>query len=130
MHFKKPHRYVLIALGWLCFGLGTLGMFVPLLPTTIFWILAVWLWSSGSEKLRRKILDHPRYGKVIDDFFQHGLVPRRAKIAASVSMLVSYLIVWFTAHPDVRIKIGLAILLIAIAAWIISRPETVKREPS
>ena len=130
MQFHKPHRYILIGLGWLCFGLGTLGMFVPLLPTTIFWILAVYFWSSGSEKLRRKILDHPRYGKVIDDFFQHGLVPRKAKIAASVSMLVSYLIVWFTTHPDVRIKIGLAVLLIAIAGWIISRPETASREPS
>ena len=61
-------RIVLIALGWLCVGLGFIGIFVPGIPTTIFLIIALWAFSNSSKKLRDWLLNH----KNLDQFFLTG----------------------------------------------------------
>lgn len=121
LKFKK---YTYISLGWLSFGAGFVGMFVPLLPTVIFWIIAVWLWSRGAPELMEKVYKHPQHGASIKAFMLHGVVPRAGKTAAVVSMTFSYVLFQLIVKPEVLASVGIAVLLIVIALWLISRPET------
>lgn len=50
------------ALGTACLAIGTISVFVPLLPTTVFWIIAMWVFSKPSPQSARRLLAHPRYG--------------------------------------------------------------------
>lgn len=73
-------------LGCVAFVLGIVGIFVPLLPTTPFLLLAAALWVRSSPRLYAWLLAHPRLGPYIRNFREKRAIPLRAKIV-SVTLL-------------------------------------------
>ncbi len=59
-------RICLIGTGWTCVFLGTLGIFLPLLPTTVFLLIAAWCFARSSEKFHNWLTDHPKLGPFIE----------------------------------------------------------------
>ena len=49
----RPGRVALIALGFLCVAIGLVGIVVPVLPTTVFLLIAAWAFSRSSERFQR-----------------------------------------------------------------------------
>ena len=82
-------RLVYLALGWLFFGLGVLGVFLPVLPTTPFMILALWAFSNSSLKLRTWLYTHRIFGPSLQRWQEHGIIPARAKMASIGAMSAS-----------------------------------------
>lgn len=82
-------RYILAALGLLSLGLGILGMFLPVLPTTPLLLLAAALFLRSSPQLYDWLLNQPKLGPYIRNFMIHKSIPLKVK-AISVSM------VWIT----------------------------------
>ena len=72
--------------------IGTVNAFVPLLPTTVFWIMAVWAFGRSSPELARLLLDHPRFGPGLRRWRDHRMMSRRAKWLACSAIGVSYAI--------------------------------------
>ncbi|KRB84018.1 YbaN family protein [Noviherbaspirillum sp. Root189] len=68
--------------GTLALLLAILGIFLPLLPTTPFLLLASACYLRGSERMHTWLLQAPVLGKVLSDYQQHRVVPRRAKVTA------------------------------------------------
>lgn len=59
---ERAGRHGLFLLGGLSFAIGTLGLVVPLLPTTIFWIIAAWAWSKSCPRLQQRLYALPGAG--------------------------------------------------------------------
>lgn len=62
---KGSAKILIAALGWLCVILGVIGIFLPLLPTTPFLLLAAWLFTHSSERFHNWLRDHPKLGPII-----------------------------------------------------------------
>ena len=105
-----------------CVALGMIGVVIPGLPTVPFLLVAAWAGTHGWPRLEAWLLGHPRYGPSIRDWREHGAVSRRAKIAASVMMLLSVMIISFSgAH--VAVKLGVPLILAVTVVWLWARPE-------
>ena len=115
-------RIILISLGWLCVGFGFVGIFVPGVPTTIFLIIALWAFTKSSEKLRHWLLNHKRFGPILNNWQEHKVVPRRAKILM-VILMSSAVVLFHYSLQNLYLTIGLVIILVSVAIYVISLPS-------
>ncbi|MBO6479416.1 MAG: YbaN family protein [Pelagibacteraceae bacterium] len=115
-------RIILISLGWLCVGLAFVGIFVPGVPTTIFLIIALWAFTKSSEKLRHWLLHHKRFGPILNNWQKHKVVPRRAKILM-VILMSSAVVLFHYSLQNLYLTIGLIIILVSVAIYVISLPS-------
>lgn len=115
-------RPVWAALGFLALGLGIVGIALPLLPTVPFLLLAAWCFARSSERLHSWLMRHPRLGPPIRDWRARGAISRKAKIAASVSMLAVWLVSVGLKLPGPVIAIQAATLC-CVAVFIWTRPD-------
>ena len=117
-------RMILISLGWLCVSLGFIGIFVPGIPTTIFLIIALWAFTKSSKKLRNWLLNHKRFGPILNNWQQHKVVPRRAKILMVVLMTLASILFYYSLQ-NLYLTIGLVIILVLVAIYVISLPSKI-----
>jgi uncharacterized protein len=116
-------RPLFLSIGWLCVGLGLLGIAVPLFPTTPFLLVAVWAFSKSSPEMAEKLRNNRYAGPYIRDWQDNGVIPLQAKVAAVAMMTaaVAYL-EWGTATPQWIVAI-VAVALIAVATFVVTRPS-------
>jgi uncharacterized protein len=77
-----------VAAGLVAVALGGIGIVVPGLPTTVFFIVAAWCFSRSSERMERWVLGLPRIGPMVADH-RNGLgMPFRAKVIAIGTVVV------------------------------------------
>lgn len=114
-------RHLYLIAGFLCLGLAVIGALLPVMPTTVFVIMAAYCFARSSPRLEAKLLNHPRFGPHITRWRANGAVSRGGKIAASIAFVVSILLTLiFTAMPWPLIPILAALV---IGGWLWSRPE-------
>ncbi len=120
-----PARYGLIAFGWLCVCLGVIGAFLPVMPTTIFLILALWAFSKSSARFHHWLYSHPRLGRRLRDWHAHRVIPIPVKCLALSMMTASLLFVTFFVAEGWALPLGLAFGLGSVAAYIVTRPHRI-----
>ncbi|MEO0649211.1 MAG: YbaN family protein [Planctomycetota bacterium] len=116
-------RPLLALAGLLLTGLGAVGLFLPLLPTTPFLLLAAYCFSRSSERLHRWLLESPALGTLIADWEQHRAIRRRAKWACTVLLVAA--VSWPIADGRVRGAPLLAVLatVVAVSTFVWTRPN-------
>ena len=82
-------KILLTVLGLFSLGLGILGIFLPVLPTTPLLLLAAALFLRGNMKLYDWLLTHPKLGPYIRNFMEYKAIPLKIKV-------VSVSLVWIT----------------------------------
>lgn len=130
---RVPNRFVralYIAAGCVMLALGVIGMFLPLMPTTIFLILAAWFFSKSSERLEAWLLGHKYLGPTIVNWRRHGVIAPRAKLLACTGMALGFLLFWLGAHPALWLLLIVAVSLVLCAWYVLSRPSRPRDEPA
>lgn len=109
--------------GFAFLGLGFVGMALPLLPTTIFWIFAAWFFAKSHPEMQRKIYQWPKVGSVVEDFLERGIISKGAKKTAVIGIiLVGGLSLYFAALSTIY-TVGVIAVLGGVIIYIMTRPE-------
>lgn len=82
-------RYLLLAVGWLSVALGFIGIFVPVLPTTPFLLLAAACFVRSSRRFYDWLVMHPRLGPWFRDYLEGNGIPLKGKVYAVGTMWLS-----------------------------------------
>ncbi|MCP1643905.1 YbaN family protein [Pseudomonas citronellolis] len=82
-------RYLLLAVGWLSVALGVAGIFLPLLPTTPFLLLAAACFMRSSQRFYDWLVSHPRLGPWISDYLEGNGIPLKGKLYTVGLMWIS-----------------------------------------
>lgn len=102
-------------------GLGLVGLFLPLIPTVPFLLVAVWAFARSSPRLERWVLEHPHLGPPVHRWREHGVVSLQAKLLATVWLALSSAIAWHAAGPEAGGLATGACALVALFLW--TRPS-------
>jgi uncharacterized protein len=102
---------------------GIVGLFLPLLPTVPFVLLAAYCFSRGNKRWERWMLSHPRLGPIIAQWRQHHVVPLKAKQLATVMMTISSVGAWLLM-PAAYGWIP-ALICSLVAAWLWRLPHQI-----
>ncbi|MBA4326783.1 MAG: DUF454 domain-containing protein [Polaromonas sp.] len=117
-----PVRWLLIGLALASLVLGIVGLFLPVLPTVPFILLSAWAAARSSPKLLAWLESHSAFGPMLTEWRRGGVVRRRAKWLATLTMGGSAIIMLLTLP-----KRWMALLAIAVMAcvllWLWRRPE-------
>ena len=119
-------KTICIILGTISLGLGILGIFLPLLPTTPFLLLTAALYFKGSPRLYQWLLNHKYFGTYIRNFRENKAIPLRAKIISLLLMWGTMLYCIFFLIPLVWVKI-LLFLIAAGVTYLILSFKTLKK---
>ena len=115
-------NYIYIALGSFFLVLGFIGLFLPIVPTTPFILVSVWFFARSSNKLENWLVNHKIFGKMIQDWRNHGSINKKAKISATLLIIFSFSgAIYF--NQILVFDILLAVVGTSIVVFIISRPD-------
>ena len=118
----RLRRGLYLVLAWLALALGVIGIVVPGLPTTPFVLLAAWAAARSSERLHAGLRAHRVFGPMVRDWQATGAVSRRAKWAATATMVACALVMFVTAPRLWMAASGSGVMLV-VAVWLWRRPE-------
>lgn len=115
-------RVLYLALAWLFFALGMVGVVLPILPTTPFLLLSLWAFSRSSARFHDWLYHHKRFGPALQRWHQHRIIPLHAKllIASTMSASLVYLI-RFSSLPTPAVLL-ITLVMLVVASYLLTRP--------
>lgn len=116
-------RQGLFLIGWACFAVGTVGLFVPLLPTTLFWIVAAWAWSRSCPRLLHKLYAVPTVGPHVRAWMDDGTISRRGKHFAFAGLSFGLVVSAFALQDSPLLLAAAGLPQLAAGAYVLTRPE-------
>ena len=124
---RGPARLLWLTLGFVCVGLGSLGVITPGLPTTGFFVAAASCFARSSPRFERWVLELPGVGPMVTDHRAGLGMPRKAKVVAC-SMIVVFagLSAAFALDGVVRwLVVALGVVGVAYVGWRVPTREVV-----
>ena len=120
-------RWAWWLLAYASLGIGIIGIFLPLLPTTVFVLIAAYAASRGSRRLHDYLLRHAVFGPMIVHWQQEGAVSRASKWTASFTMLLCAVVIllvmhWAGDHQWWMSAVPIACMAVVLS-WLWLRPE-------
>jgi hypothetical protein len=118
-----PVRLLFAACGTLFLGLGVAGIFLPLLPTTPFLLLAAACFARSSRRITHWLHNHARFGPLIREWHEHRAMPYRAKRTALLLIALSFSISIAFFVPGWPAKLAMGVGGVLLMVWIARIPS-------
>ncbi len=119
---SQTKKTLLFVLGCLSLVTGIIGIFVPLLPTTVFILIAGWCFMRSSDRFHDWLLQHRIFGPMVVNWRRSGAIPPKAKALATVMVMISMICVGAFVGI-VWLKIGVILGLCGVLTFILTRPN-------
>lgn len=112
-------RGLLLAAGLLSLALGVLGIFLPLLPTVPFLLLAAACFARSSQRIHHWLVNHAHLGPLIAGFLDGQGIPRQAKLRAIalVWLTIPPSAIWLVSHPWLKGLLFAIALAVTLYLW-------------
>ena len=114
---------IAIILGVISVVLGAIGIFLPLLPTTPFLLLAGYFFERGSPEFHKKLLEHPKLGPPIRDWEENKRIKRKTKVIALTLIAISSYFPMSNPNISSFGKATIGLVLCSVAIFISTRNE-------
>ncbi|MDP3453128.1 MAG: YbaN family protein [Bacteroidales bacterium] len=112
-------RQLYIILASIFVGLGTIGIFLPLVPTTPFLLLATYFYMNSSQKRLRWLLRNRLLGPYIRSYLSKEGIPLQLKIRTLILLWATILYATFFATDKLYVQIMLIIIVISVSTHLI-----------
>ncbi len=111
-------------------SLGVIGIALPVLPTVPFVLLAAYFFSRGSTRYHRWIHSHRYFGPMVMQWEKHGCISTRAKIHATILILLSISLPLYFFRDQVPAAGQIVTLVLVTIGWlfVVSRPPSPQEE--
>ncbi|MFD1801601.1 DUF454 family protein [Mixta tenebrionis] len=111
-------RIILLTLGWLAILLGSLGVVLPLLPTTPFILLAAWCFARSSPRFHHWLLWRSWFGGYLRHWQRHRALPPGVKGRAMLLMIGTFtLSIWLVKLLWLRIMLLVMLGALLLMMW-------------
>lgn len=110
---EKLKKYMYLSIGILAVILGFIGIFLPVLPTVPFLLLALFCFNRSSDKFYNFVRNNKRFGKILRDYEKDKSIPRGAKIKALVFLSCSMTFSIYKLH-SLHLRIFLVLVWIGV----------------
>lgn len=118
-------RYLFLGIGWIFIILGVIGIFVPVLPTAPFVIVAGYCFSRGSQRWHHWLLTRPIIGPMVANWESNGVIELRPKIYATVMIVIMFGSSLALVNVSQPIQIALVLTGVGVLVFIWTRPSRV-----
>ncbi len=103
-------RILWLSLGCVTLALAFIGAILPLMPTTVFLLIATYSFARSSERLHAWLLNHRQFGPLINDWQEHGAIATKTKYKAIFAIFATFAI---------SVLFGLGLIFLAIQAAVL-----------
>lgn len=119
---KLLMRVLYFSVGAISLILGVIGIVLPLLPTTPFLILSAFCFAKSSQRVHDWLIEHPYFGNTIVEWRKHGVINKKAKIIAMVTIFLTFMISVFLQVAPMILGIQFVVLSL-VSLFILTRPS-------
>ena len=103
-------------------GLGFTGYVLPVMPGTIFMILAALCFLRSSDKFYNKIINNPSFGDSVKNYVEEGYINKKSKYTILISMWSATLVSIFFFVPPFYLILS-ALLMSTIGSVVVLRAK-------
>ncbi len=122
-HRNPLIRYSLIALGWLSFVAGMIGLLLPVVPTSPFLILSAACFLRSSPSFYYWLTEHPWFGHYIRYYLNGEGIPRRVKVMIVLVLWITILSSALFIVPLPWVSWTMVAIAAAVTVYIVRQPE-------
>ncbi len=116
--YERLVKYTLLMIGLCCVLLGFIGIFLPLLPTTPFLILALACFAKSSEKFHRWLLNAPYLGEILADWEKDKKICAKRKKSIYLMVVITFFISILILHERLALQLMLLIIMCVLLFFI------------